>query len=134
MISRPNDAALVTSRLLIVQMYGACVCALTTTSISASSRSRMSTRSGPLKFWQASTFVKPPCEAGGGFWKPPWCSSSTIASTPRRFSRGTSALTVSASSRKSSPATPDGRHDERRALERLADECDPSPVEVVTIW
>ncbi len=52
--------------------------------------------------------MKPPCEAGGGFWKPPWCRSSTIVSTPRCFRIGTSALTVFASSRKSSPATPDG--------------------------
>ena len=54
-ISRPNDEALVTSLPAIVQMYGACVCALTTTSISGSRRLTMSTSSGPLKFSQAFT-------------------------------------------------------------------------------
>ena len=44
----------------------------------------------------------------GAFWKPPWWSRSTIVSTPCAFSSGTRAFAVSASSRKSSPATPDG--------------------------
>ena len=46
--------------------------------------------------------------ATGGFWKPPWCSSTTMASMPWARSRGTSALTVSASSLKVRPATPVG--------------------------
>ena len=39
---------------------------------------------------------------------PPWCTSTTIASTPCARSCGTSALTVAASSRNSRPATPVG--------------------------
>ena len=70
----------------------------------------------------------------GAFWIPPSCRSSTIGSTPCFFSRGTSALTVSASSRKSSPATPVGRDDQRRALERLADERDLRALPTSTIW
>ena len=43
----------------------------------------------------------------GGRLPPSWMRT-TIASTPRRFSSGTSAFTVSASSRNGRPATPDG--------------------------
>ncbi len=39
---------------------------------------------------------------------PPWCTSTTMASMPCARSCGTSALTVSASSRNSRPATPVG--------------------------
>ena len=41
-------------------------------------------------------------------WNPPWCTSTTTASTPCRRKAGIKALTVGASSRNSSPATPLG--------------------------
>ena len=44
----------------------------------------------------------------GEFWKPPWWTRTTIASMPCARRRGTSALTVSASSLKVRPATPVG--------------------------
>ena len=53
-----------------------------------------------------SLLLKPPTLAA--FWKPPWCTSTTMDSTPCARRRGTRALTVSASSLKVSPATPVG--------------------------
>ena len=41
-------------------------------------------------------------------WKPPWCTSTTMDSTPCARSSGMSALTVAASSLKLRPATPVG--------------------------
>ena len=105
-IRRPNDAAEVTSRLFRLQMYGWCVWALTTMSTAGSSRLTTSSRSGPVKFSHLFTSMNP--RENGAFWSPPSCSSRTIVLTFRCFSRGTSALIVSASSRKFSPATPVG--------------------------
>ena len=55
---------------------------------------------------------------------PPSCSRTTMFSTPWRSSCSTSALAVSASSRKSKPGHALGRDDRGRALERHADEGD----------
>ena len=58
-ISRPNDAAEVTSLPLKRHTYGWCVWALTTTSTAGSSRLTMSSRSGPVKFSHLFTSMKP---------------------------------------------------------------------------
>ena len=115
-------------------MYGWCVWALTTTSTAGSSRLTMSSRSGPVKFSHLLMSTKP--RENGAFWTPPSCSSSTIVlDLPLLQSDGTSALTVSASSRKLEPGDAGRRDDQRRALERLADERDLFALaELVTIW
>ena len=59
-----------------------------------------------MKFSHLFTSMKP--RENGAFWIPPSWRSSTIVLTWRCFSRGTSALIVSASSRKLRPATPVG--------------------------
>ena len=130
-ISRPNDARDVTSRSLKRHMYGWCVWALTTRSTAGSSRLTTLSRSGPVKFSHLFTSMKP--REKGAFCWPPSCRSSTIVLTLRCFSRATSALTVSASSRKLEPGDAGRRDDQRRPLERLADEGDLLAVEVLTI-
>src|SRR3954470_15120994 len=79
-ITRPNDAALVTSLPDILQMYGWCVCALTITLTRGSSPAAICCISGPLKFTQrltsvySSPFGGVAGEAGGagGLCAPPW--------------------------------------------------------------
>ena len=56
-IKRPNDDALVTSLPDIVQMYGACVCALTTTLTRGSRPFAIAWISAPPKFTHLFTSV-----------------------------------------------------------------------------
>ena len=77
-ISRPNELALVTGRPSITQLYALCVWPVTNRSTSSVVRLTMSTI-GPAMPVQ-------PLIAIGGTCAPPSCSSTTIASTPRRRS------------------------------------------------
>ena len=121
-----------TSRLLKWHTYGWCVWALTTRSTAGSSRLTMSSRSGPVKFSHLFTSMKP--RENGAFWVPPSCRSSTIVLDLRCFSRGTSALTVSASSRKLSPATPVGVTISGVPWSVSPTKAIFSPSDVLTIW
>ena len=100
------------------------MCALTTTSISASSRLTTSTRSVPVKPWHALTFVNPPAAAGGGTLRAALVEQEHDRLDALRLQdRHQPVRRVGLVEEVESHDTR-RRHDRRGALERLADESD----------
>ena len=106
-MSRPADAAPVTILPSMTQFTAQLVCPVTTTSISSSIRSTIG-GNAPETFAQRLIVSGEPAPLAALLVDPPSWSRTTIVSAPRRFSSGTSALTVSASSKKSTCEIPAG--------------------------